>query len=67
MEFSFTPYDLYQPTPDPFVNGPHEIYGWPQIPNNLWMAPTSKKLHFGLYHSGMYQHTMLLHETTQNL
>ena len=48
MEFSFTPYDLYQPTPDPFVNGPHEIYGWPQIPNNLWMAPTSKKLHFGL-------------------
>ena len=48
MEFSFTPYDLYQPTPDPFVNGPHEIYGWPPIPNNLWMAPTSKKLHFGL-------------------
>ena len=43
MEFSFTPYDLYQPTPDPFVNGPHEImdgpkslttYGWPRQAKN---------------------------------
>ena len=25
-----------------------QIYGWPQIPNNLWMAPTSKKQQFGL-------------------
>ena len=29
MEFSFTPHDPFQPTPNPFVSGPHEIYGWP--------------------------------------